>query len=38
MEPLIPLTDAPPDPITEIARLLVEHADEALHASTSNPQ
>ena len=38
MEPLIPLTDAPPEVITEIARLLVEHADEALHASTPDSQ
>lgn len=33
MEPLIP-TDPQPEAITEIARLLVEHADEALDAST----
>jgi hypothetical protein len=38
MEPLIPLTDAPPDAITEIARLLVEHADAALQASTPDSQ
>ena len=38
MEPLTPLTDAPPEAITEIARLLVEHADEALQASTFEPQ
>jgi hypothetical protein len=38
MEPLIPLTDTPPEAITEIARLLVEHADETLRASTSDSQ
>ena len=33
MEPLIPLTDSQPEAIAEIARLLVEHADDVIHAS-----
>jgi len=36
MEPLIPRTDPQPEAIIEIARLLVEHADDALHASTAD--
>jgi hypothetical protein len=34
MDPLIPPTDEELKTITEIARLLVEHVDDALQAST----
>jgi hypothetical protein len=34
MEPPIPLTDSELEAVIEIARLLVEHADDVLHAST----
>jgi hypothetical protein len=34
MDPLVQPTDAELEAITEIARLLIEHVDDALQAST----